>query len=209
MLSTKSLATAALIAVTSQARTEPKECTDPNPNVWSTICDHLASWDLSWEITPVTTDDGYHLQAVHILNEKTSTIPRPAMIWQHGMGGSAESYIFGKTAPDSKKPPALNMADEGFDVYFANNSGTKFSQTHVTLTVDDPEFWKFDWSKLGVYDFPALTRKIQETNGGKKVTMIGHSQGTTQTFAGMGLIPEWYDANVSSAIMMGPCTSPN
>lgn len=39
--------------------------------------------------------------------------------------------------------------------------------------------------------------------------MIGHSQGTTQTFAGMGIIPEWYDKNISVAALMGPCTSPN
>lgn len=38
--------------------------------------------------------------------------------------------------------------------------------------------------------------------------MVGHSQGTTQTLAGMGLIPEWYDENVSIAALMGPCTSP-
>ena len=39
--------------------------------------------------------------------------------------------------------------------------------------------------------------------------MVGHSQGTTQTFAGMGLIPEWYDENVSVAALMGPCTVPS
>ena len=39
--------------------------------------------------------------------------------------------------------------------------------------------------------------------------MVGHSQGTTQTFAGMGLIPEWYDQNVSVAALLGPCTTPN
>ena len=41
------------------------------------------------------------------------------------------------------------------------------------------------------------------------MAMVGHSQGTTQTFAGMGIIPKWYDANVSIAALMGPCTSPN
>ena len=39
--------------------------------------------------------------------------------------------------------------------------------------------------------------------------MVGHSQGTTQTFAGMGLIPDWYDKNVSMAVLLGPCTVPN
>jgi hypothetical protein len=27
-------------------------------------------------------------------------------------------------------------------------------------------------------------------------------------FAGMGVIPEWYDENVSIGVMLGPCTHP-
>ena len=41
------------------------------------------------------------------------------------------------------------------------------------------------------------------------MAIIGFSQGTTQTLAGMGTIPEWYDENVSIAVMLGPGTSPN
>ena len=65
-----------------------------------------------------------------------------------------------------------------------------------------------DWSKYGVHDFPALVAEVRKRNGNKKVAMVGHSQGTTQTFAGMGLIPEWYDENVTMGVLMGPCTSP-
>ena len=50
---------------------------------------------------------------------------------------------------------------------------------------------------------------MRERNNGAKATMIGHSQGTTQTFAGMGLIPEWYDENMSVVALMGPCITPN
>jgi len=80
---------------------------------------------------------------------------------------------------------------------------------HDKYTVNDMEFWLMDWSKYGVYDLPAVVAEMRKRNGNKKVTMIGHSQGTTQTFAGMGLIPEWYDQNVSVAALMGPCTTPN
>ena len=38
---------------------------------------------------------------------------------------------------------------------------------------------------------------------------MGHSQGTTQTFAGLGQIPDWYDENISISALLGPCTSPN
>ena len=66
-----------------------------------------------------------------------------------------------------------------------------------------------DWVKYGTYDTPAAVREIRKRNNDKKVALVGHSQGTTQTFAGMGTIPEWYDANISVAALMGPCTSPN
>ena len=39
--------------------------------------------------------------------------------------------------------------------------------------------------------------------------MVAFSQGTTQTFAGMGLIPEWYDENISIAVLLGAGTVPN
>jgi len=42
-----------------------------------------------------------------------------------------------------------------------------------------------DWTKYGLYDLPAAVAEIQKRNGGHKVAYVGHSQGTTQTFAGM------------------------
>lgn len=76
-------------------------------------------------------------------------------------------------------------------------------------TIEDPEFWFMDWSKYGVYDLPAAVTEIKKRTGVEKVAIVGHSQGTTQTFAGLGLIPEWYDENISISALMGPCTSPN
>ena len=32
-----------------------------------------------------------------------------------------------------------------------------------------------DWSKYGVYDFPALVAEVRKRNGDKKVAMVGHS----------------------------------
>lgn len=97
----------------------------------------------------------------------------------------------------------------GFDIYLTNNSGVKYSQVNDKYTVDDREFWAMDWSKYGVYDLPAAVTEIQRRTGVKKVAYVGHSQGTTQTFAGLGQIPEWYDENISISALLGPCTSPN
>ena len=103
----------------------------------------------------------------------------------------------------------FQLAKRGFDVWFTNNSGVQYSQEHKTLSIYDKEYWQIDWIKYGTIDFPAAVEEIRKRNGNKKVAVVGHSQGTSQTYAGMGLMPEWYDANVSIAALMGPCTSPN
>ena len=66
-----------------------------------------------------------------------------------------------------------------------------------------------DWRQYGQYDMPAFVGEIRKRNGGKKVAYVGHSQGTTQSFAGMSLIPEWYDENISISAFLGPCATPN
>lgn len=104
---------------------------------------------------------------------------------------------------------AYQLGEMGFDIWLTNNSGVTYSQEHETMSPNDPEYWAMDWSKYAIHDFPAAVREIRKRNGDKKVAYIGHSQGTTQMFAGMGLIPEWYDKNVSVAAVMGPCTCPN
>jgi len=124
------------------------------------------------------------------------------------MGGYAGNYLHTMMLNDNP-PLSVQLAQMGFDVWLLNNRGTTYSQVHDTYSVNDSDFWKFDWTHYAVYDFPAAVAEVRKRNGNKKVTMIGHSQGTTQTFAGMGLIPEWYDENLSVAALMGPCTSPN
>lgn len=54
-----------------------------------------------------------------------------------------------------------------------------------------------------------MVGEIRRRNGNKKVAMVGHSQGTSQFFAGLGLIPDWYDENVTMTALLGPCTEPN
>ena len=103
---------------------------------------------------------------------------------------------------------AMQFMEMGYDVYLANLPGTTLSE-NVNYTSADPEYWKFDWRKFGVYDMPAFVGEIRKRNGGKKVAYVGHSQGTTQAFAGMAYIPEWYDENISTAALFGPCALPN
>ena len=149
------------------------------------------------------------MTAFHITGNEHGPIEvtRPSVVMQHGMGGKSTVWTY--ALRPNNMPMAFQLAAAGFDVWLANNAGTPYGWKHDTLTVDDKEFWEIDWRHNAVYDLPALVDIIQERNGGKKVAYVGHSQGTTQAYAGMGIIPDWYDENVSMVALLGPCTSPN
>ena len=48
-----------------------------------------------------------------------------------------------------------------------------------------PTFWDYSFSEVGIYDIPAMLAYIKEKTGFEKITLIGHSQGTSATFAGL------------------------
>ena len=138
-------------------------------------------------------------------------VTKPSVVMQHGMGGSGIGWLtsFGMRPSKNEVPMAYQLAKDGWDVWITNNSAVTYSQEHDTWTPYDKEYWAMDWRKYALYDFPAAVAEIRKRNGDKKVAYVGHSQGTTQMLAGMGLIPEWYDENVSSAVLLGPCDCPN
>ena len=95
------------------------------------------------------------------------------------MGGSGTNYLNPWTPADGMSGNNLmkKLAESGFDMWFANNSGTIYSQQHDVYTIYDPEFWDLDLTDWGVFDFPALVEKIQSVSDSpyKKVAVIGHS----------------------------------
>ena len=143
-------------AVAAVAVAEPEQCQE---EVWAGVCNDMRTWSVDWEVIQVHTDDGYTMQTIHLLGgpDGPYEITKNAMLWQHGMGGSAESYLW---MLGNKKPMVVSFAERGFDVYMANNSGTKFSQQHDVYTIKDAEFWAKDWSGMGLYDLPANVKMI-------------------------------------------------
>ena len=87
-------------------------------------------------------------------------VTRPAVVMQHGMGGSAASYLEESMFSPGEDILMKRLAMMGFDVYMANNSGVKYCQENDFYTVEDEEYWAMDWSTYGVYDLPALVKVI-------------------------------------------------
>jgi hypothetical protein len=52
--------------------------------------------------------------------------------------------------------PGFVMAREGYDVWFGNNRGNRYSRKHKTKDPGDVGFWDFSWKEMGEYDAPAM-----------------------------------------------------
>jgi lysosomal acid lipase/cholesteryl ester hydrolase len=105
--------------------------------------------------------------------------------------------------------PAFVLARNGYDVWLGNNRGNRFSNSHVSMTVEDKEFWDFYQEDMGLYDLPALILFIKEKTGQESISYVGHSEGTTQLFMGGSLLPDFFRIHINLAIMTGPvaCTA--
>lgn len=84
---------------------------------------------------------------------------------------------------NGEKSLAFLLAEWGYDVWMNNTRGNRYSRHHVTLDPDDDkdkeQFWDYSFEDMARYDQPALFNFVQGRTGVKKVTYIGHSQGTT------------------------------
>jgi len=94
-------------------------------------------------------------------------------------------------------------------IFGGNNRGNNYPRSHLKYNPDkNIEFWSLSFCGMGLYDLPSMLNFIQRiTNTNKKITYIGHSQGTAQLFAGITLLPEYYKGKLKGFIALIPVTS--
>jgi pimeloyl-ACP methyl ester carboxylesterase len=71
-----------------------------------------------------------------------------------------------------------------------NNRGVQFSRKHNKFLEKDTQYWQWSWYHMAKYDLPAQLNYVLTTTKVEKLTYIGHSQGTTQAFAGFSMNAE-------------------
>lgn len=67
-------------------------------------------------------------------------------------------------------------------MWFGNLRGTRYSRNNVfwNADTDDAQYWNFDLSSYAEEDLPAMVKTIvKESASCKKVSIVGHSMGTT------------------------------
>ncbi|KAJ8922164.1 hypothetical protein NQ315_004099 [Exocentrus adspersus] len=150
----------------------------------------------------IQTEDGYLLQMFRIPYGKgvvESLTPRPAVFLMHGLLTSAESWVI--TGPE--RGMGFLLADRGYDVWLGNARGSTHCRKHVSLKVEQKEFWQFSWHEIGIYDLPAQLNYIMETTTVTQVSYIGHSQGTTAFFV-MASEKVEFNTNINLMTAMAP-----
>lgn len=104
---------------------------------------------------------------------------RPVFL-QHGLFSDASTWVIHK-----KESLAVRLAKEGYDVWLGNNRGNIYSRknTHLSPVKDYKRFFDYSFYELGKYDAPTQIDYVLKRTGYKKLTYIGHSQGTSQMFS--------------------------
>ena len=124
----------------------------------------------------VVTDDDYVLQMHRIPSRQTEA---PVVLLHHGLMATSLNWVIN----EPEKAVAFQLADAGYDVWMANSRGNSFSDTHLRYHNTEREYWQFDWETMGTHDVPAeiefIKKVTHQSNPSKKLTYIGHSQGTT------------------------------
>lgn len=135
-------------------------------------------------------------------NNVTAT-RKPAILLQHGLETDMMQWVFN----DPSVAPAFVLARSGYDVWLGNNRGTRWSESHVSLSNKDKAFWDWTWEEMGTKDTPAVINHILNATGNTKISYMGHSEGTTQLMAGAALLPDYYKKVINVSVLLAPTSS--
>ena len=158
-------------------------------DVYGNFTEYAERKGFTTETHETTTEDGYILVMFRITGIKggQSNVGKPVAIMAHGLLASADSFIDN----DEDKAPGFMMVRAGFDCWFFNARGNKYSKYNTKLSPNDEAFWEFTWQHMGQYDVPATVDYVLAQTGKKALTWIGHSQGNMVMFAQLAENPDF------------------
>ncbi|CAH2048206.1 unnamed protein product, partial [Iphiclides podalirius] len=143
----------------------------------------------------VTTDDGYILRIFRIPGKREA---RPLLV-MHGILESSDTWII-----RGNSSLAVTFAALGYDLWFPNVRGNRYSRQHVRLNPDlDPEFWDYSIQEHGYYDLSAAIDLILNKTGAEKLSAIAYSQGNTIFYILTSTRPE-YNSKIHLLIALAP-----
>ncbi|KAJ8667200.1 hypothetical protein QAD02_008862 [Eretmocerus hayati] len=147
----------------------------------------------------VTTPDGYRLRFHRIPGSpsKPKARGKPVVYIQHGILASSDMFV----VAGPNKDLAFILADAGYDVWLGNGRGNTYSRSHVRLPSDSPEFWRFSFHEIAVYDVSSMINYILRKTNQRTVVYVAHSMGTTIGMVLLSTLPE-FNEKISVVINM-------
>lgn len=151
----------------------------------------------------IKTDDGFVIDLWHLvplnretgsdINTATTTTTKYPILMVHGLLQSAGAF-----ASTGRKSLAYYLHVSGFDVWLGNNRcGFHPEWDMDMLQHDKRQRWNWDIKEMARYDLKALVSTVLEKTGFAKLTLVGHSQGTTQSLYALVNGEELYDNDES------------
>ncbi|KAF8893876.1 triacylglycerol lipase [Infundibulicybe gibba] len=159
----------------------------------------------------VLTKDGY-LLGLHRLPSKqgkkkdspgTST-GNPVVYLHHGLLMNSEIWV---CLTDAERSLPFVLVEQGFDVWFGNNRGNKYSKKSIHHGPNSSKFWDFSIDDFAWHDIPDTINYILEITKAEKLSYIGFSQGTAQAFAALSIHPQ-LNEKINVFIALAPAMNP-
>lgn len=171
-------------------------------------------WGYEAEEHIVQTKDGY-LLGVHRLqwrkgeegqkvNSGGTSIKKRVAYLHHGLLMNSEVWV---CQTDRQRCLAFELVDRGFDVWFGNNRGNKYSKKAIHSSPTSAKFWDFSIDEFAFHDIPDTISYILETTHQESLSYIGFSQGTAQAFATLAIHPK-LNNQVNVFIGLAPAMAP-
>ncbi|PRP84929.1 hypothetical protein PROFUN_07583 [Planoprotostelium fungivorum] len=125
---------------------------------------------------------------------------RGVVFFQHGFLQSSECWVFRK---DNDQVLPFNLASQGYDCWFGNVRGNKYSMKHTSLSPTNTPFWNYCIDDIALKDLPAMIDFVLKNTGAEQLSYVGFSQGTAIAFAAFSRYPE-LAAKIRVFVALGP-----
>ena len=162
----------------------------------------------------VHTADGY-LLGLHRLgwrkgeedqrvNSGPGSLQKKVVYMHHGLMMNSEVWV---CITEKERCLPFMLVEMGYDVWFGNNRGNKYSKKSAKNAPTETQFWNFSIDEFAFHDIPDSISYILSTTKQPSLSYIGFSQGTAQAFATLSIHPT-LNEKVDVFIALAPAMAP-
>ena len=161
--------------------------------------DYIKTLGYKLEEYEVITDDYYKLSLWHFV-PNFPVDPSKVVYLQPGF--MCVAWVF---LQNGKQSLPFLLMEKGYDVWIGHNRGTVHSLGHLTKDSQEPDsdYWDFNLDDYALTDLPANLEAVKKYTGAKKLSYIGHSQGTTIFFMLYMHDPKYMESTIDKFISLG------